>query len=476
MADVRVRFSPAPTGQLQAGNARTALFNWLYARHTGGTFILRIEDTDVARFREDAVTGIHDVLEWLGLAVDEGPYLQSDNFELHLDAARRLVAGGDAYECYCTREELDARAEAARLAGRPPGYDGTCRDLDEATRAARRGEGRPVALRFKVPREGRSTFDDVVRGTVSVEWSTIADFVIVRADGTPVFYLANAVDDIEHRITHVIRGEDLLDTTHRVLAIRRALGHDDQPVYVHCPLILGPGGHKLSKRHGAKSIEEYRDEGYLADAVVNFLARLGWGTADGDEVMTRDELVSLFDIAHINASPAGFDAQKLEWMNGEHIRRTPLTELVALVEPFARALYGDRLERSVLTQAVALAQERAKTLVQIAEQCDFLFVPWSEFAIAPESWDKLVSIERVGEILDAVTAHVEAIDDWTVENLNLIEVVKPFGKPGKVLPAVYAAIEGRHAGLPLFDSIALLGKDRALVRLRAARARLDHEG
>jgi glutamyl-tRNA synthetase len=473
MADVRVRYSPAPTGQLHVGNARTALFNWLYARHTGGTFVLRVEDTDASRSTDEAVAQMRAVLEWLGLDIDEGPYVQSESRARHLDAARQLLEAGAAYECYCTKEELDAASERARAAGRPPGYEGTCRDLDEATRAARRAEGRPVAIRFRVPREGRSTFDDVVRGSVSVEWATINDFAIVRADGSPVFYLANAVDDLDQRITHVIRGEDLLDTTHRVLAIRSALGATDVPVYAHCPLILGPGGHKLSKRHGAVSVEEYRDQGYLSVALFNFLARLGWGTADGDEVMTRAELIERFDIVDITPSSAGFDTQKLEWMNGEHIRRLSLAELVDAVRPFAHARYGDGIDETALAGAVAIAQERAKTLVQIAEQCDFLFVSDDEFSIAPESWDRLVAADRVAEVLDAVIDHVEHCE-WTVDAIDPREMLKALGmKPAKVLVAIYTAVEGRHAGLPLFDSIHLLGRERTLLRLRRARAWLD---
>ncbi len=473
MADVRVRYSPAPTGQLHVGNARTALFNWLYARHTGGTFVLRVEDTDASRSADAHVQQMRAVLEWLGLDIDEGPYVQSQSRERHLEAARLIVATGFAYECYCTKEDLDARADAARAAGLPPGYDGTCRDLDDDTRAARRAEGRPVAIRFRVPREGSSTFHDVVRGTVSVEWATISDFVIVRTDGSPVFYLANAVDDLDQRITHVIRGEDLIDTTHRVLAIRAALGAIDVPVYAHCPLILGPGGHKLSKRHGAVSVEEYRDQGYLSAALVNFLARLGWGTADGDEVMTRAQIVELFDIADVTSSPAGFDAQKLEWMNGEHIRRLPIAELVEEVRPFAVQRYGDALDEATFAGAVAIAQERAKTLVQIAEQCDFLFASDDEFTIAPESWDRLVAADRVAEVLDAVIDHVEHCE-WTVDAIDPREMLKALGmKPAKVLVAIYTAVEGRHAGLPLFDSIHLLGRERTLLRLRSARARLD---
>lgn len=469
---VRVRFSPSPTGMLHIGGARTALFNFLYARHTGGVFALRIEDSDVARSTAESVAQIQEVLGWLGLHWDEGPFLQSDSFDAHRAAAARLVADGNAYECYCTKDELDARAEAAKAAGRPPGYDGTCRDLDDATRAARRAEGREVAIRFRTPDTGTSRFHDVVRGDVAVEWSTISDFVIVRPGGVPLFFLANAVDDIAMGITHVIRGEDLLDTTHRVLAIRRALGRDDQPVYAHCPLILGPGGHKLSKRHGAVSVEDFRDAGYLPGALLNFLALLGWGPDDDRQVMTLDELVEAFDIVRINKSSATFDVQKLEWMNGEHIRMLDLDALVAAVRPFAIARSGADLDDAVLHEAVRQAQARATTLAQIADQCAFLFVADAELPIAEESWEKLVATEQIGPLLDAVIAHCGACE-WTVDAIDLRPVLEPLGlKPRKALPAIYTAIEGRHQGLPLFDSMHLLGRDSVLARLRAAQARL----
>ncbi|HEY5077443.1 MAG TPA: glutamate--tRNA ligase, partial [Acidimicrobiia bacterium] len=248
MSQARLRFSPAPTGSLHIGNVRTALYNWLHARHVGGTFILRIEDTDVVRSTQESVDEIQYVLRWLGLDWDEGPYLQSARLDVYLAAAARLVDEGFAYECYCRESEVKARNEQAMREGRPPGYDGRCRDLTAEERAARRAEGRPVSIRFRTPDEGHSTFTDLIRGEVAVEWSTISDFVIVRSNGTPVFFLANAVDDLDMQITHVLRGEDLIDSTHRVLALRRALGHDDQPVYAHMPMILGPGGGKLSKR------------------------------------------------------------------------------------------------------------------------------------------------------------------------------------------------------------------------------------
>ena len=457
---------------MHLGNARTAVFNWLYARHTGGTFILRIEDTDVTRSTDAATQQIQDVMRWLGLDVDEGPFLQSDRFDRHREAAVQLLADGHAYECFCSKEELDTRTEAMKAAGVAPGYDGKCRDLSAEDRAAFRNDGRVPALRFRTPDIDRSTFVDIVRGEVSVPWSTISDFVILRPDNSPVFYLANAVDDLDMGITHVVRGEDLIDSTHRVLAIRRALGTASEPQYAHCPLILGPGGAKLSKRHGAVSVEEYRDAGYLPQTVFNYLSFLGWGIADGDEIMSANELAERFDIVNINQSGAAFDAQKLEWMNGEHIRRIDTPGLVDAVRPFVQAQHGDMIDDAVLHAAVALAQPRATTLVHIATQCDFLFTDDDVFTIADESWEKLVATEKVAELLEAVIAHCESCT-WEVESLDLRSLLEPLGlKARKALPAIYSAIEGVHAGLPLFESIHLLGRERSVARLRAALTRL----
>jgi glutamyl-tRNA synthetase len=473
MADApRVRFSPAPTGSLHVGGARTALFNWLYARHAGGTFILRIEDTDVARSRPEWIEGIQDALAWLGLDWDEGPILQSSRFEQYHAAADRLLAEGRAYECYCTEEEVRARNEAARAAGRTPGYDGHCRDLGPEERAALAAEGRPRSLRFRTPDTGTSTFTDLIRGEVGVEWSTIPDFVIVRSDGTPLFFLANAVDDVEMGISHVIRGEDLLDTTHRVLALREALGAHDRPVYAHLPLIVGADRAKLSKRHGAVALEEFRAAGYLPEAVLNYLALLGWGPEDGREILDREELVDEFELDDVVHSPAFFDHQKLDWMNGEWIRRLELDELEPRALLFAEARFGDRLDRDVFRGALRIGQERAVTLGALVDQMDFLFVDDDELAIDPTSWERVEKTERAGEILDAVIEHVEQCK-WTVDALDLRPVLEQLDvKPRKVMHVIYSAIEGRAAGLPLFDSMYLLGKDRTLRRLRAARERL----
>jgi glutamyl-tRNA synthetase len=420
------------------------------------------------------VEGIQDTLRWLGLDWDEGPVLQSSRFERYQAAADQLVAEGRAYECYCTEEEVQARSEAARAAGRPPGYDGHCRDLDAEQRAALAAEGHPRSLRFRTPDDGTSTFFDLIRGEVSVEWATIPDFVIVRSDGTPLFFLANAVDDIEMAITHVIRGEDLLDTTHRVLALREALGSAVRPAYAHLPLIVGADRAKLSKRHGAVALEEFRDAGYLPEAVLNYLALLGWGPEDDREVLDRAELVAEFDLARVVHSPAFFDHHKLDWMNGEWIRRLDLDELERRVFPTVRERFGDGLDPDVLRGALRIGQERAVTIDALVEQMDFLFVDEQEFTIDPASWERLEKTERAPEILDAVIEHVEACPWQSSDDLDIRPVFEKLGiKPRKAMHVIYTAVEGRAAGLPLFDSIYLLGRDRTLRRLRAARERLE---
>ena len=476
MTGVRVRFAPSPTGFLHVGGARTALFNWLYARHEGGTFVLRIEDTDVERSRQDWTDGIQSTLRWLGLDWDEGPYLQSARFDRHLQAAQQLLDSGAAYECFCSEEEITARYEARKAVGpADPGYDGHCRDLSAAERAQRTAEGRPRSIRFRTPDEGVSSFTDVIRGEVTVPWSTIPDFVIVRTSGAPVFYLANAVDDADTGITHVIRGEDLTDTTHRMLALREALGIPGRPTFAHLPLLVGADRAKLSKRHGAVSLEDFAARGYLPEALANYLGLLGFSMPAGEdgagrEIVSLTELAEAFDLSRVAPSPAFFDYDKLNWMNGEYIRALPPDEFAARCRPFAGKLYGEQLDDAVFAGAMAIAQERAATLADAAEAARFLFVPEDEFSIAPESLERLRATDQVAEILAAVADHLETCE-WTVEGVDLRPVLEKLEiKPRKGLPAVYAAVEGAHAGLPLFDSIVLLGRARAVGRVRAAMA------
>lgn len=468
---VRVRFSPAPSGSLHVGSARTALFNWLFARGLDGDFVLRIEDTDASRSRDEWVTSIEETLRWLGLDWDGPAVRQSQRSAQYRAAAEQLLAEGAAYECYCTPEEIAARAPAGKSGG-TPGYDRHCRDLTGAERQDRAGQGRPRTIRFKTPTEGTSRFFDRIRGEVSVPWSTVSDFVIVRSDGTPLFFLANAVDDLEMGITHVLRGEDLLDSTHRVLALRAALSPEPPPEYAHLPLILGPDRAKLSKRHGAVAVEELRHGGYLPAGVRNYLALLGWAPSDGREILDTNELVEHFDLDAVTHAAAAFDHQKLEWMNGEWIRRLTPSELEAAVLPDARTRFGESLDLGQLGEAVRLGQERSSTLVALLDQAAFLFADDDTFTIAPDSWERLQRTDRVAEILDAVIAHLEWCE-WTLDAMDLRPILEQLDvKARKALPAVYAAVEGRHTGLPLFDSILLLGRDRALRRLRAARERL----
>jgi len=468
----RVRFSPAPSGELHVGSARTALFNWLFARHGGGEFLVRIEDTDSSRTREEWVDAIGATLTWLGLDWDGTPWRQSTRIDEYLAAADALIASGHAYECYETPEELDAINAERKAAKLPPGYDGRGRDLDADTRARLAAEGRPRTVRFRTPDDGRSTFSDIVRGEVSVEWSTISDFVIVRSDGSPLFFLANAVDDLAMGITNVIRGEDLIDTTHRVLAIRRALAPDvDVPMYAHLPLILQPDRAKLSKRHGSVAVEDFRARGFLAEALLNYLALLGWAPDDDREVMAREEIVTAFTLERVTPSAAIFDEKKLEWLNGEWIRRLTLDELVERLRPFVEERLGHRVDAPTVRAAAAVGQERASTLVALVEQMEFL-AAGDDFVVADDVWDGVRDVERGAEVLDATAAHVEACE-WTPEALDLRGTIDALGlKPRKVMKLLYVAIEGRAAGLPLFDSMHLLGRDTALARLRAARLRI----
>lgn len=468
----RVRFSPAPSGELHVGSARTALFNWLYARHVGGSFLVRIEDTDTSRTREEWVDAIGETMQWLGLDWDETPWRQSQRTGEYLAAADTLLGSGHAYECYETPAELDAMNADRQAAGLPPGYDGRGRDLPADRRAQLAAEGRPRTVRFRTPDTGQSTFVDVVRGEVSVDWSTISDFVIVRSDGSPLFFLANAVDDLAMDITHVIRGEDLIDTTHRVLAIRRALSDVPDPTYAHLPLILQADRSKLSKRHGAVAVEDFRARGILAEALFNYLTLLGWAPDDDREVMDRDEIVGAFTLERVTHSAAIFDDKKLEWINGEWIRRLPTAEIVERVRPLVAERYGDAVDESVLRAAVAIGQERATTLVSLTEQMGFLF-SGSDVEITDDVWQVAVTVEEPGAVIDVVIAHIAGCE-WNVEAIGEMRTaIKDLGlKPGKVMKLLYAAIEGRVAGLPLFDSMELLGREVTLARLGSARARL----
>ena len=431
MSAPRVRFAPSPTGFLHVGGARTALFNWLFARHTGGSFILRIEDTDTERTREEWVTGIQSTLRWLGLEWDEGPVRQSQRASMYAEAAEKLVQSGHAH----------------------------------------REDG---AVRFRPPDDGTTTFTDVIRGDISVDNSTLEEFVIVRSTGHPTFYLANAVDDVDMGITHVIRGEDLLPSTVRVLLLREALGTNEQPVFAHLPLLVGQDRQKLSKRHGDVALEDYRAKGYLSEALRNYLALLGWAPRDGREIVRIEDVVAEFQLEDVTKAAAFFDHQKLDHINAEYIRASPVATFVRESLPWLETdppWPPENFDPEVFDRMAPLVQERVKTLAEVPEMVDFLFL--DEPVFDEKSWQKAMK-PPAAEVLDDAIAEYEKCD-WEPEVLHnvTLEVGERHGlKLAKAQAPIRVAVTGRTVGPPLFESLAVLERERVLDRLRAARARL----
>jgi glutamyl-tRNA synthetase len=474
---VRVRFPPSPTGALHLGSARTALYNWLFARHHRGALVLRIEDTDRARSTPEHVEQALRVLEWLGIGWDEGPFLQSDRLDVYADVARRLREEGKAYPCYCTAEELAGQRERQRERGEPLVYSGRCRRLSERERAELEVQGRRPALRLFVPAEGRTTIEDAVRGSVTWDNAQLGDHVILRSDGMPTYQFANPFDDIAMGITHVIRGEDLLSSTPRQLALYDALSAT-RPTYAHLSMILGPDRKKFSKRHGAVSVEEFRERGYLPDAMCNFLALLGWSYDEKTTVMTRDELIERFTLERVNPSPAVFDAQKLEWLNGEHLRALDEDEYAAQLLSYLRAA-GSPLaaHEERVREVVPLVREKLRELGQFEAFAAFLFGPAE---IEPAAWSKVAADGATGgRALAAVEQDLAALPSWTTESIEgaLRAAAEETGlKPRVLFLPVRVAVSGRLVAPGLFESLALLGRDESLARLRAAAARLDGDG
>ncbi len=466
----RLRIAPSPTGQLHVGTARTALYNFLYARHIGGNFAMRIEDTDVTRSLREHADAFCEMLKWMGIDWDGDIVYQSDRFDIYRETIASLLEQGHAYECFETPEELEAINAERKEKKLPPGYDGRARNLTDEQKQKFRDEGRSRTVRFITPDEGISSFEDAIRGTVSVQWESVSDFVIERGDGTPTFFLANAVDDLDMGITHAIRGEDLLDSTHRILAIRRALGTQEQQFYAHTPMILAPDRSKLSKRHGAVSLESYKEAGFLPEAMVNYLALLGWSPKDGREIVTLQEMIDEFDVHDVNHSGAIFDVKKLEWMNGEYVRAIPLSELITRLSTEAHARYGDKIDQELFARSVELAQPRATTTKAMIEQMDFLFSP---FELSDDAVVVLKETPDAHRVLEAVSSHLSSCE-WNTDAIDLRETVANLElKPRKALPVVYVAIEGSPSGLPLFDAIHMLGRDEALRRIHVAQASLS---
>ncbi len=458
---VRTRFAPSPTGYLHIGGARTALFCWLYARRHDGAFVLRVEDTDRERSTEEAVQVILDGMRWLGLDWDEGPYYQTQRFDRYKEAVQELLEAGHAYHCYCTSEELDAMRAEQRARGEKPRYDGRCRE-----RTAPR-EGVDPVVRFRMPQDGITVVDDQVRGRVDFENRELDDLIIARSDGTPTYNLTVVVDDVDMRITHVIRGDDHLNNTPKQINIYKAL-KAEVPLFSHIPMILGPDGAKLSKRHGAASVMEYRKEGYLPEAVVNYLVRLGWSHGD-QEIFSREEMIRLFDIADINHSASTLNPGKLDWINQHYIMARPAGELV---DEFIWQLEQIGIEpihdREYLTRIIASQQARAKTLLEMAGNSLFFFSPPAEYE--PKAARKHLTVEA-GETLRQVVAALEALEVWDTEAIHALvagQAEQAGLKLGKVAQPIRVAVSGGPVSPPIDQTLAILGRGETLSRLHKA--------
>jgi len=478
---VRVRFAPSPTGDLHVGNIRTALFDWAYARHTGGTFIFRIEDTDRERVTDEYIQAAIDTLKWLGLTWDEGPevggpngpYLQSQRLDLYATWAAKFLEQKDAYKCYCSADELEAVREAQRAANQAPGYNGNCRDLSADQIAKFEAEGRKPVIRMRMP-DGGTTFTDLIRGEVSFDHNFVPDFVLVRGDGSPLYTLAVAVDDVLMKVTHVLRGEDLLSSTPRQIRVYQAMGvkPEDYPVFAHLPFVMGQDNAKLSKRNGEVSIAWYREAGYLPEAICNYLALLGWSPGDDLENISMKELTELFTVERVHSSPARFDMKKLEAINGDKIRALTLDEFMTWALPFltkAGVISGTPEELALVKQALPIIQERIATLAEIPPMLKFLFV--KEFVVDADSLPK-ISDAQSKEVLKVSYEKLQTLSDWTHESIEgVLRAALIDGmtlKPRIAFGAVRIAVTGSHISPPLFESMQLLGREKSLARIKAA--------
>jgi len=477
---VRTRFAPSPTGSLHVGNARIAVLNWLFARKHGGAFVLRIEDTDAERTVPGSEAEILEDLAWLGLEWDEGPgvegpygegpygpYRQSQRGAIYRQYVDRLVEAGLAFPCYCTAEEIEARRAQAIAEGRPARYDGTCRRLTAADVARYTREGRQPAYRFHVPPEGEIVVEDVVRGQVRFAAEEIGDFIILRSDGVPTYNFAVVVDDLEMRITHVIRGAGHLSNTPRQVALYRALGHEP-PVFAHAPQVLGPDRQKLSKRHGARPLAEYRREGYHPDALVNYLSLLGWSSRSGDEFLVRERLINEISLERIGTADVVFDPVKLRWLSGRHIERMELPELVAAVEPFV-----DRerfpIPDDVLPTAVAAVRSHLTYLAEINEHLN-PFIPVLD-AAGREARDRLRDDPSAVAVLRAVRQRLAGLEPWSADAITdaIRAVGQELGARGRALyEPVRVALTGEPHGPPIAAVLEVQGRGPALALLDEA--------
>ena len=468
---VRVRFAPAPTGELHVGGARTALYNWLFARHHQGVFVLRVEDTDQSRSTDESVAALQDSLRWLGIDWDEGPevggpfgpYRQTERLEVYREATERLLADGNAYRCWCTPEELEERRKAVVARGKPWRYDRRCLERPEEEIALFTMDKRPAAVRFRQP--GRDVVvDDVIRGEATFHAADLDDFVIMRSTGFPTYLLAAAVDDWKMELSHVIRGEDLHSSTPRQVLLLEALGAERVPAYAHLPLIVGHDRQPLSKRHGSVAVEWFRDEGYLPEALVNYLALLGWSYDDHTEVFSREDLVRHFDLKRVSRNPAMFDREKLDWMNGHYIREARPDRVAELLTARLTEV-GVDVDPGVVRVATPLVQERSRTINEAADMLRFLFEE-----LEPNDKARKLLADQ-GEYLTAVADRLEALGDWSVEPIHaaLEGLAEERGlSKTKAFQPVRAAVTFSNVSPPLFESLALLGRERSLARIRSA--------
>lgn len=481
---VRVRFAPSPTGLPHVGNIRTALFNWLFARHSKGQFIVRIEDTDVARWVKGAIEAILESLHWLELDWDEGPevggeygpYFQSQRLDIYRVIAQQLVKQGDAYLCYCSPERLEQmRAEQMRRK-EPPGYDRRCRNLSARERVQLEIQGIIPVIRFKTPLDGETRFDDLIRGQVVFDNRNLDDFVLLKSDGYPTYHLANVVDDHLMEISHVLRADEWLASTPRHVLLYEALDYQP-PLFAHLPMILGPDRSKLSKRHGAVSILDYREQGYPPEAVVNFLALLGWSLDDRTEIISREQLVRDFSLERIAKAGAIFNTDKLNWMSGVYIRQLNAEEFLQRVLPFLEAGLPQGIERPLSTEYVQqiapLIQERITTMGEAAEYAEFFFVDELDYDPALLSAD--VTDEAALEALQAANKGLQDLDSFDASSLE--GVLRPLAselglKTGEFFGLLRVATTGRTAAPPLFQTMAILGRERCLKRIEAALRKL----
>jgi glutamyl-tRNA synthetase len=485
MTDVRVRFCPSPTGTPHVGLIRTALFNWAFARHHGGAFVFRIEDTDAARDSEESYRALLDALRWLGLTWDEGPevggpygpYRQSQRRELHRDMVQRLLAAGEAYESFSTPEEVEARHRAA---GRDPklGYDNFDRDLTPEQIAAYRAESRPAVVRLRMP-DHDLTWHDLVRGETTFRAGTVPDFALTRGTGDPLYTLVNPVDDAMMKITHVLRGEDLLSSTPRQLALYAALQRigvaEFTPQFGHLPFVMGQGNKKLSKRDPESNLFVHRDRGFIPEGLLNYLALLGWSLADDRDVFSMTEMVEAFEISKVNSNPARFDQKKADAINAEHIRLLESGDFAHRLRTYltAHGHIGAEVDEAAFATAAELVQTRIVVLSDAWDLLKFLFVPEAEFAVDPAAAEKNLGPDAA-PVLQAAGKALESVSEWSaaaLEDALKTALIDELGlKPRKAFAPVRVAVTGSHISPPLYESLELLGRESTMGRLRAAQA------